>query len=159
MERHLALRSTCTTDCRRNGERCIGTGIRSRPTPLVLGSIKSLNYRPVDFCAQTSIPSNLCAMTSMMLSTAFRIPLSRSLLLSPSRVCGCWHVTGPDASQTTTIAPLPCVDDVVIRIVDRWQVTSGLFCLSHSPSARQLSRSRSVDTCTTTRELQTHCLV
>ena len=74
----------------------------------------------------------------------FQIPLSRSLLLSPSRVCGCRHVTGPDASQPTSIAPLPCVDDVVIRIVDRWQVTSGLFSLSRSRSARQLSRSRSV---------------
>ena len=96
------------------------------------------------FCSQTSIPSNLCAMTSMMLSTAFKIPLSRSLLLSPSRVCGCRHVTGPDASQPTSIAPLLCVDDVVIRIVDRWRVTSGLFYLSRSRSARQLSRSRSV---------------
>ena len=80
----------------------------------------------------------------MMLSTAFGIPLSRSLLLSPSRVCGGRHVTGPDASQPTSIAPLPCVEDVVIRIVDRWQVTSGLFSLSRSRSARQLSRSRSV---------------
>ena len=115
VERHLALRSTCTTDCRRNGESCIGTGIRSIPTPLVLGP----KHRPVDFCSQTSTPSNLCAMTSVMLSTAFRIP-------------------------STTIAPLPCVDDVVIRTVDRWQVTSGLFYLSRSRSERQLSRSRSV---------------
>ena len=30
VERHLAFRSTCTTDCRRNVESCIGTGIRSR---------------------------------------------------------------------------------------------------------------------------------
>ena len=37
-----------------------------------------------------------------------------------------------------------CVDDVVIRIVDRWQIMSGLFSLSRSRGARQLSRSRSV---------------
>ena len=98
-------------------------------------------------CSQTSIPSNSCAMTSMMLTTAFRIPLSRSLLLSPSRISKtsqmpeetplgtsaryevwsvlrstsvrCWHVSGPDASQPTSIAPVPCKDDVVIRVVGR----------------------------------------
>ena len=98
----------------------------------------------ISACFQTFITSHLCAMTSIMLSTAFRIPLSRSLLLSPSRVCTCRHVNGPDVSQPTSMAPQPCVDDVVIRIVDSSQVTSGLFFLSRSRSARQLSRSRSV---------------
>ena len=46
--------------------------------------------------------------------------------------------------ETGRMIDLFCVDDVVIRIVDRWQVTSGLFYLSRSRSARQLSRSRSV---------------
>ena len=35
---------TCTTDCHRNGERCVGAGIRSGPTPI------GLDHRPVDFC-------------------------------------------------------------------------------------------------------------
>ena len=38
-----------------------------------------------------------------------------------------WYVTSPHARQPTTIAPLPFVDDVVIRVVDPWQVTSGPF--------------------------------
>ena len=81
VEKHLAPHSTCTTDCCRNGESCIGTGIRTRTAPVVLGSIKSLDHHSVDFCSQMSIPSNLSAMTSMMLSTGFRIHLSRSFAL------------------------------------------------------------------------------
>ena len=125
MERHLALRSTCTTDGHRNESCCRWNSLRtntdcswfhqeSRPS--------SCRFLPVP----RRPPSNLCAMTSMTLSTAFRITLSRSLLLSPSRVCSCQHVTSPDASQPTTISPLPCVVHVVIRIADRWQATSGL---------------------------------
>ena len=97
----------------------------------------------ISACSQTSIPSNLCAMASMMLSTAFKIPFSRSLLLSPSCICNCRHVGGPDVSQPTSIAPLPCVDDVVIRAVDHWQVTSGLF-IEPLQTRHPLSRSRSV---------------
>ena len=68
----------------------------------------------------------------------FQNTSARSLLLSPS------SPVPTLANQPTSIAPIPCVDDVVIRIVDCWQVTSGLFFLSRSRSARQLSRSRSV---------------
>ena len=32
---------------------------------------------------------------------------------------------------TSRIISSSCVDDVVIRVVDRWQVTSGLFSFSH----------------------------
>ena len=87
VERHFAC-STCTTDCHRNGESSVGAEIRSGLTPRVLGSIWSLDQSTVDFWLfpKTPIPSNLCTMTSVMLSTAFRIPLSRSLLLSPSRI-------------------------------------------------------------------------
>ena len=56
VERHLALRSTCTTDCHRSGEGCVGAGIRSRPTPIVLGSIGSLGTLsgyPVVTCAES----------------------------------------------------------------------------------------------------------
>ena len=106
--KHFVLRGTCATDSHRNGESCAGAGIRSGPTPIVLGTIGSLDHRPCQFtsaCSQTSTPSNSCAMTSMMLSTAFGIPLARSLLLSPSRTCDCRHVSGPDASQPTFTAP------------------------------------------------------
>ena len=71
-------------------------------------------------CSQTSIPSNLCAMISTMLTTAFRIPSSRSVLLSSSRIlqdhvdaggnparhsgavrssARCWLVSGRDAGH------------------------------------------------------------
>ena len=83
---HLTLRSTGTTDCRRNAESCVCAGIRSGPTPLVLGSIKSIDQQLVGFWLFPDIhTSNLCAMISMF-TTAFRMPLSRSLLLSPSRI-------------------------------------------------------------------------
>ena len=54
-----------------------------------------------------------------------------------------------------------CVDDVVFRIVDRWQVTSVLFSLSLAPFTECASTLKITVgyTCTTTRELQTHCLV
>ena len=93
-------------------------------------------------------PSNFSAMTSMMLTTAFRVPLSRSLLLSPSRICNCRHVSGPDASLPTSIAPLPCVDVVVVRVVDRWQVTSGHCRLDIHSQDHSLSH-----TCTCTGSL------
>ena len=50
VETHLTLRSTCTTDCRRNGESCVGAEVRSGPAPLVLGSIKSLDQQLFHFC-------------------------------------------------------------------------------------------------------------
>ena len=98
------------------------TSAQRKQAPTIVLSISA--------CSQTSISSNLCALASMMLSTAFEIPVSRSLLLSPSCICTCRHVGGPDVSQPTSIAPLPCVDDVAIRAVDHWQVTSG-YILSH----------------------------
>ena len=49
-----------------------------------------------------------------MIRSCFRIPLSQSVLLSPSRVCSGRDGTRPDASHPTSIAPLPCVDEVVI---------------------------------------------
>ena len=40
----------------------------------------------ISACSQTSMPSNLCAMITLMLTTAFRMPLSRSLHLCPPRI-------------------------------------------------------------------------
>ena len=119
-QRHLAC-STCTTDCHRNGERWFGAKFALNTTR---SQFQHQESRPVDLsishCSQTSIPSNLCATISMMLTTAFRMPLSRSLLLSPSRIskdhvdarrdsarhsgaarssARCWHVSGPDGGH------------------------------------------------------------
>ena len=96
-ETHLSLCSTCTADCRRNGERCVGAG-----------------------SSQASIPGNLCAMISTMLTTALRDTLVPKFALvstahlqdhvdasgNSARHSGavrssarCWLVSGPDAGH------------------------------------------------------------
>ena len=95
----------------------------------------------ISACSQTSIPSNTCAMTSMMLSTASGYPCPEVCSSSIA------HLRLParqrSRRQPTSIAPLPCVDDVVIRVVDLWQVTS-CFSLEPLKTRHPLSRSRSV---------------
>ena len=57
--KHFVLRGSCTTDCHRNVESCVGAGIRSGPTPIVLGPIRSLDHRPVDFCLFPDVHTQL----------------------------------------------------------------------------------------------------
>ena len=88
VETHLPLRSTCTADCRRNGESCVGAEVRSGPNTTRSFDPTGFSTRNLSIpgCSQTSIHSNLCAMISTMLTTAFKIPSSQSLLMSPSRI-------------------------------------------------------------------------
>ena len=84
VERHLTLRSNGPTDRHRNGESCVGAKIRSgqHHSFLVPSRVSTVSLS-ISACSQSSIPSNLCAMISLMWTTALRIPCPE--------VCSCLH--------------------------------------------------------------------
>ena len=122
-----------------------------QPHLFLVPSRVSTSRRSISGCSQSSIPSNLCAMASMMLTNVLqdvfvpkialvsiahlqdRVDARRNsarysgAVRSPAR---CWHGSGPDGGHhASTRSSYPCVDDTIIRIVDRWQV--GSFFLGH----------------------------
>ena len=165
---HLAC-STCTTDFHRSGERCVGAEIRSGPTPLVVGSIKSLDQSTadvslfpdvhtqqlvfddvddVDHGLQDALVPKFALVSSAHLrdhvdargNSVRHSGAMRSLVSSEMLAAGTSAV--PTLAITHPRAPLPRVDDTIIRVVDRWQV--GSFFLEPLQTRHRPSRSRSV---------------
>ena len=118
------------------------------------------------FCTSGAGPANLQCFCGTEAQSGF-VPTSAPfsavgtflILRSASCNCSCTQkyrvsicfVLGPALNRSVTefakelslwISTF-CVDDVVIRVVDRWQVTSGLF-LEQLETRHPLSRSRSV---------------
>ena len=163
---HLTLRSTCTADCRRNGEGYVGAEVRSEPAPLVHGSFTSLDQQLVDFWLFPDVQTQQLVCDEIddvghgfqdTLVTKFCSCLHRA---SP-RPCRChWKLCSAQrrgqkfrsllARQRSRRRPSRIhalrYHVWMTRSSDLWidGNTGHDFFLSHLWSARQLSRSRSV---------------
>ena len=158
--RNLAFRSTCTTDCRRNIESCVGVEFAlDQHHSFLVPSRVSTSRRSLSACSQTSTPSNLCAMISMMLTTAFRIIIVPMFTLVSIAYLQNHEDARGQRSRRWSSRIHALRSDVWMSRSSVWGSMAGRLLLEPLQTRQPLSRSRSVARAHVQEHSDKHCNV